>query len=267
MEQEQEELLLICSNCTHFFPATMEESTSYGICLEDKAFGPYIEGLFEEYNYEPCKGLVEEKKIHGDTEACGLFEEPGGFEIDDNSHFGKELKNIKDKEGVDANKIEMALLLDEFDKIDWATVPIDNHVARLNSPDKNEQSIAISTLGSLANSGNEKALDQLVKYFKELPSPVTLDEVHFKMEVFRHLNYMKYESIMIPHVIDELYHIQSNNATRQWISKILKYLGECPINMIRDPLEKLLKEKKFSHKLRARIKDTILISEERHIYG
>jgi len=259
---ESEELERICLNCNYFFPASMKEVTEYGICLYDKAFEPFIDELLENYNYDSCKELIEEKKILGDTKACEHFEESEKFEIDDDSYLGRELKNLKNSGELDIDAIKTAILSDEIEKIDWKTVPVDKYVAQLNNPDKNKQLEAISTLGSLANLGNKKALDQSIKYFKELPSPTTLDEVHFKIAIFEHLEYMKDRSIIIPHLINELYHIQSNNITRQWISKILKYLERCPINKVRDPLEKLLEEKKFSYKLKNKIENTIIACEE-----
>ncbi len=262
LKMESEKLEPICLNCNYFFPANMEEVTEYGICLYDKAFEPFIDELLENYNYDSCKELIEEKKILGDTKACEHFEEPEEVEIDDDSYLGRELKNLKNSGKLDMDAIETAILSDEIEKIDWKTVPVDKYVARLNSPDKNEQLEAISTLGSLAISGNKKAFNQLIKYFKNLPSPITLDEVHFKIAVFKHLEHMKDKSTIILPLINELYHIQSNNITRQWISKILRYLERCPIDKVRDPLEKLLKEKKFSYRLKNKIKNTIIACEE-----
>lgn len=259
---ELEELEPICSNCSYFFPASMENPTEYGICLYDKVFEPYIDDLIEHYNYNSCQELIEEKKFLGDTEACKHFEEPEEFEIDDNSHLGRELKNLKNTGKLNSDAIETAILLDQIEKIDWKTIPVDNHVAQLNSPDKNKQLQAVSTLGSLANLGNKNAFNELIEYFKKLLPPNTLDEVHFKVKVFRHIEYMRNKSVIIPHLINELYHIQSNNTTRQWVSKILQYLEHCPINMILDPLENLLKEKKLSHKLKTKIKNTIIASKE-----
>jgi len=230
------ELELICSNCGYFFPASMKNPTKYGICL---------------YDNNSCKELIEEKKFLGETEACKHFEALEEFEIDDNSRLGRELRHRKNT-------------VDQIEKIDWKTIPIDRHVAQLNNPDKDKQLKALSTLASLAILGNKKAFDPLIEYFKKLPPPNTLDEVHFKLEVFRYVKYTKNELVIIPYLINELYHIQSNNTTRQWISKILQYLEFCPINMIRDPLEKLLKERRFSHKLKAKIKNTIIACEEKH---
>ena len=74
--------------------------------------------------------------------------------------------------------------------------------------------------------------------------------------------YVRNKSTIIPLLINELYHIQSNNTTRQWISEILRYLKRCPIDKVRGPLEKLLKEKKFSYRLKNKIKNIIIAGEE-----
>ena len=158
---EFEELELICSNCAFFFPATMEDFTEYGICLYDKVFEPYIDELTEHYNYSPCQELVEEKKFLGDKEACEHFEEPEEGEIDDNTNLGKELKKQKNTGKLNIDAIETAILLEQIEKIDWKTVPVEKHAAKLNSSDKEKQLEAISTLGSLAILGNEKAIEHL----------------------------------------------------------------------------------------------------------
>ena len=254
---EKEELMLICGNCTFFFPENMEGFTDYGICLRDKIYEPYLDALTEDYNYDPCKELIEKNKIHGHTEACKHFEEPEECDIDDVIHFGEKFKNQINTGKFDADAFETDLLLDQLEKADWSTIPLDKHIIKLNSPDKSQQFQAILNLVFFANSGNKEAFDQLIQYFKDLPCPITLDDVHFKIEVLRHFGNLKNNSIIIPFLINELYHIESNNTTRQWVSKILKHLEYCPIDMVCIQLQELLKDRKFSHKLKNKIKDTI----------
>ncbi|MBN1466378.1 hypothetical protein JXA02_11485 [candidate division KSB1 bacterium] len=246
---ESEEIELICSNCSYFFPASMEGSFEYGICLHDKVFERYIDELIKRYNYDSCRELIEEKKFLGDTEACQHFEEPEESELDDTMKFNNDA-------------IESAVLVDQLENIDWKTIPVGNYAAKLNDADKNKQLESVSTLGSLAALGNKNALSELIEYFRALNPPITLEEVHFKQQVFWHIENLAKKSVIIPCLIYELYHIQSNNTTREWISKILQYLEHCPIGMIRKPLENLLNEKNFSYKMKTKIENTIIISEE-----
>jgi hypothetical protein len=265
IRMESEELEPICSNCSYFFPASMDGLFEYGICLHDKAFEPYLDELIKQYNYNSCQELVEEKKFLGDTESCEYFEELEEFEINNNSPLGRELKSQKNIEKLNNDAIETAILFEQLERIDWKTIPVDNHIAQLKDADRNKQLQGVSTLGSLALLGNKHARAELIEYFKKLNPPSTLNEVHFKLEVFRHIENLGKTSDIIPCLIYELYHIQSNNTTREWISKILQYLEHCPIEMIRDPLENLLSEKILSYKLKTKIKNTIIVSEENTI--
>lgn len=262
---ESEELERICFNCSYFFPASEERMTEYGICLYDEAFEPFAEELLENCNYSSCKELIEEKRFHGDTKACKHFEESEMIEIDDETHLGKELKKLEKSGKLDMEAIETAILYDKIDKIDWKTLPVDGYLAGLNSSDKSKQLKAVSSLAGLANLGNKKARNQLIKYFKNLPTPSTLAEVHFKMRVFDHVEYIKNKSDIVPLLINELYYIQSNNTTRQWIAKILKYLERCPADKVCGPLEKLLQKRKFSYRLKNKIQNTIIICKENQV--
>lgn len=259
---ESEELEPICSNCSYFFPASMDGLFEYGICLHDKVFEPYIDELIEHYNYNSCQELVEEKKFLGDTESCEYFEELEEFEINNYNPPGIELIAQKNTKKSNNNAIETAVLFDQLEKIDWKTIPVNNYITQLKDADINKQLQGVSTLGSLALLGNKSARSELIEYFKELNPPSTLDEVHFKLKAFRHIENLGKTSDIIPCLIYDLYHIKSNNTTREWISKILQFLEHCPIELIRDPLEKLLSEKKLSYKLKAKIKSTIIASEE-----
>lgn len=259
---EHEELVRICSNCNYFFPASVDEETEDGICLYDDVFEPFLDELLENCNYVPCQELVEKKKFHGETAACEHFEEPEEYEIDDDSHLGQALEYAKSSGQFDTEAIRAAFLMDELKKVDWKTIPLDQHVAHLNSSDPTEQLQAIPTLVYFSNYGNEKALELLINYFKNIPPPTTLDEVHFKIDVFRELGFLKNESVLISPLIHELFLIESNNTTLQWISKILEFLAHCPKEQVYPPLEKLIKERKFSYRLKAKIKNIMVDSDE-----
>jgi len=48
----KEVLVRKCSNCASFFPASMEDATEFGICLNDEEFEPFIEELLGNPNFE-----------------------------------------------------------------------------------------------------------------------------------------------------------------------------------------------------------------------
>lgn len=91
-------------------------------------------------------------------------------------------------------------------------------------------------------------------FFKQTPPPTTIQDVHFKIDLLRHLEFSEEKETLIPVLIDELYKTTSNNTTRQWITAIFRFLEFCPKEEIRKPLEKMLTDKKFSYRLKKKMK-------------
>lgn len=58
-------------------------------------------------------------------------------------------------------------------------------------------------------------------------------------------------------VLDELYRTPSNNTTRQWISDIFRFLEYSPIELSREPLEKMIKDKRFSYRLKKKMRNIL----------
>jgi len=254
---EKEELEAICFNCNQFLPISMDEPTEFGICLNDEVFEPFIDELFENPKIASCQDLITCKKFSGEKEACDNFEEIEAIEIDDNSPLGIELSRLRKTGDLNIESFKMALLEEQIRNIDWKTVPVDKSVAQLKSSNLKERNAAIPHLAALIIHENIDAFNELFVFFKQLPPPKTTEEVHFKMELLRHLTLSDKKIILIPHLIDELYRTASNNTTRQWISKIFQFLECAPRENIQEPLEKMLKDKRFSYKLKKKIKNIL----------
>jgi len=257
---KNEELEPICLNCDHFFPASMGEPTEFGICLKDEVFEPYLDELIENSNYAPCQDLINQKKFSGEKEACAYFEEievVESIEIDDNSQLGRELLQLSKTGRLNSESFKTALIKEQIRNIDWKTVPVHQYVKQLKDPNPAEQLNAISSLAGLIGFGNMEAFKELFNFFKELPPPGTIEEVHFKKEVLRHLRSSKTKTILIPQLIYELYHTPSNNTTRQYINDIFQFLKFAPREDVLEPLEKMLEDKKFSYRIKRKIKDIL----------
>ncbi len=247
----------ICWNCGCFFPATMEKDTEFGICLNDEAFEPFIDELLENSNYGCCQDLVDRKKYKGDREACEDYEESEGIEIDDDSPLGRELRRLIQAGELTPETFEQALLEEQIRNIDWTTMPVDEYEAKLKDPAPDKRHEAISTLHAMISLGNKQAILTLVNFLRGLPLPETIEEVHFKKDILRRLDYPETRKVLIPYLIDELYRIPSNNTTRQWISEILRFLEYSPIELVHDPLERMIRDKRFSYKLKQKMKDIL----------
>lgn len=265
MDVEEEELERICFNCNNFFPASIDGPTEFGICLNDKLFEPFIDELLEYSNFDCCKNLINEKKFSGNREACDDFSEVDMeecIEFDENSEFGKALMSSLTSGEFDNEKLEQLLLEEQIRNIDFKTLPTDTYAKQLKSPELKERYSAISSLGALVLHENESAFQELFSYLKKMPPPTTIANVHFKIEILNYLNHRKFRKLLTPYLIDELYNTPSNNTTRQWISAIFMLLEQCPAEDIREPLEKMLNEKRFSYRLKQKMKDILFQLED-----
>ncbi|MCF6153113.1 MAG: hypothetical protein E3K38_12655 [Candidatus Kuenenia stuttgartiensis] len=254
---KKEALERICFNCNHFFPASMDGETEYGICLNDKDFEPFIEELLENLDYSSCQNLVDTKKFSGECEGCEHYEEVELIEIDDTSELSDELKCLSETGELNPESFKETMLFEQVKNINWETMPVDRYVRQLQSPLEKDREAGISSLGGLISLGNEEAFRELLKYFSELPPPKTVEEVHLKKEVLRHLEREDTRSQILPYIINELYNTPSNNTTRQWITALFKFLDHSPKDEIREPLEKMLTDKRFSHRLKKKMKDIL----------
>jgi len=239
----------------------MNEPTEFGICLSDPIFEPFIEELLEDSGTAPCQEIIQCKKFSSEQKACDNFEEiDEGIEIDDNNSLGVALSRLIETDEVNTDSLTTAFLEEQIRNIDWKTMPVDQYAIRLHSSNPQEQQNAISSLGCLIGYDNVDAFHELFMFFKQLPSPTTIREVHFKIELLRSLERSHTKTVLIPELRDELYQTVSNNTTRQWITEIFRFLEFCPQEDIREPLEKMLSEQKFSYRLKKKIQKILNLS-------
>lgn len=263
---DKEEPDRTCFNCNHFFPAVMYGPTKLGICLNDKEFEPFIDELLGDSNYACCQDLIDCKKFNGNRDACSDFIEidmEECIEIDEDTQFGRELISYLKNGQFNSEKLEELLLREQIRNIDFKTLPVDTYAKELKSPLPKKRDAAISSLGSLIYQGNKEAFHELFKFLKQLPTPKTVEDAHLKKNVLRYFESLEYtefsefRSLLTKFILDELYNTPSNNTTRQWISAILKFLERSPREEISDPLENMLRENRFSYRLKKRIKDIL----------
>ncbi|HYK87529.1 MAG TPA: hypothetical protein VE398_02080, partial [Acidobacteriota bacterium] len=118
---------------------------------------------------------------------------------------------------------------------------------------------AISSLGALIALGNPEAFEAVLRFLASLPPPTTLREVHLKSRILHQLSSVKHREAVVPYLMEELGRTKSDNTTRQWILEILQFLERCPLQVMREPLEQMLADGRFSFKLKRRVLN--LISE------
>lgn len=232
-----------CANCNYFFPYLLHGPSEYGICLNDPEFEPYIDELLENENYDSCKGLIEEKKYDGNEHSCEDFEM---IEI-----IGTD-SSMDESSGMDPNDERN---LTEVVNLFLKNRSVEEYREILSSGDSEKRLKAFETLSTLVSWNNDKASKLLIEAFKEIPPPVSLEEVHFKLEAFRFVDRKDYLKDLIPVLFRDLYETKSTNQTRQWISEIFRYLGIYRHEVkVTENLEKMLTEKQFSYRIKKKIK-------------
>ncbi len=262
VDQSKCELETVCFNCNHFFPYPLYEATEHGICLNDEIFEPYIDDIFDDNINSPLANLLEKKKYPGEKEACEKFDpvEITEHDGDLDNPLVQDLMELKDSGQLNKQSIDKLLhktLEKQIDNIDWQSVPIDKHVTKLKSKDPIKREEAISNLFGLIAFGNINALNALLNYFINLSPAKSIADVRHKIELLQKLGHTDNNADLLPHLVDELYQTPSNNTTRQWISAIFKYLRLLPLEQVQKPIEEMLKDKRFSYRLKNKMKEIL----------
>jgi len=247
----------ICFDCASYFPARLSEATEYGICLQDDAFDPVAEEMLEGRMDDACRELVERKKFAGGRAACEAFEPAELWEIEDDSPLARGFFRLAETGELDREALGQLLSLIQLDAVDWSAVPIDEHEAQLESGSAEEREAALQSLAGLMRLGNRAACDALTRFLKSLAPPTTLDEVRFKVRLLERLEREETREALVPHLVEELHRTPSNNTTRQWISAVFRYLERAPLDLTREPLERMLRDKRFSPRLKKKMKEIL----------
>lgn len=255
-KEKETQIERICFNCGAFFPASNGVIDEFGICLNDPEFDSFVDDILDHQDYTSCQWLVDRKKFSGNRQACSEFEPVEALEIvEDNTPLARDLKHLMEAGELNAETFKQALIEDQVRNINWTTMPVDRQKEELKDPDT--QARAVKSLGAMISLGNQEAFTVLSEFLKSLPSPRAIEEVHFRMDILRHLRWSRDSKKILPTLIDELYRTPSNNTTRQWISDILKFMEHMPFEQVCEPLEQMIRDKRFSHKLKQKMKSVL----------
>ncbi len=253
----EEELDRFCYNCQSFFPA-YEHFTEEGICLNDDVFEPYFEELLENTNYDPCRELIEQNKFYGDKEACDDF---NPVDIEDVIEIPPEIAEKIQKKIVNKTFSKESFIKTIYghfiDKIDLKNISINRQIEELNSNTEDEVFRGINTLRGLISQGNKKAYNFLYERFKSMPPAKVLKDAHIKARMVEALSFEKTQEV-VDCLVEELYRTSSNNTTRTLYRAIFRAFKNMPLELISDHFERMLKDKRFSYRLKNKMKEIIL---------
>ncbi|MEA1926835.1 MAG: hypothetical protein U9N73_01405 [Candidatus Auribacterota bacterium] len=230
--------------------------------MNDEEFSPFFDELLDKGDYDCCQNLIDSKKFTGEREACPDFDpienlgEPG---ISD-GFFDKFDICIQDR--ADQGKLVSGTIDEIISMIDFQTMPVDKYIYILhNATARDEKYSAISSLGIMISHRNKAAFTALFEFLKKLPPPLSIEAVHLRIEILQKLKNSKRKKEITRFLFKELKRTPSNNTTRQWFTSIFKYLESLPFEDIEKPLSELLYDKRFSHRLKKRMREILYYSE------
>lgn len=229
MEQDK-----ICQNCSSFFQDSRDFDTDFGVCMDDETFEHFLDEILENNDFSNCYDIYQKKRFDGGKEACDKYEEP-------------EIIEISDDEDINAYIL--------FEKMKHQNV--DEIIEYLYNPNNEIVNKAISSISTYIHIGNKDAYEGLIKYYMSLDSAVSLEDVYIRKNIVDSLSITESERNTIEAYVNELARTPSNSTTRKLYSLILKRLGRCPEEMIREPLLQLLEKKQYSYKIRKRIMEIV----------
>ncbi|WP_296970815.1 hypothetical protein [Tepidanaerobacter sp. EBM-38] len=202
--------------------------------MNDEAFELFLDEIIGNDDFSKCHDMYRKKRFDGGKEACSQYEEP-------------EIIEIPDDEDVNTYIL--------FEKMKHQNV--DEIIKYLYNSNNEIVNKAISSISTYVRIGNKDAYEGLINYYMSLDSAVSLEDVYIRMNIVDSLSTKESEQNTIEAYVNELVRTPSNNTTRQLYSLILKRLGKCPEEMIREPLLQLLEKRQYSYKMKKRIMEIV----------
>ena len=254
------ELLRVCTNCQCSFPSEPFGS-DFAICLNDPEFEPYLGDLIENQDFSRCRHLVKQKRFSWEQEACPDFD-PMEDTAED-VHFSPELSSAIEQLAEDgeltAETFEQALFEDMVNKTDWAKVPVEKYVEKMNNAKTLEEcEKAVRSLGGLISLKNGAAFHALCDYLKDLPPPTTVEHTHFRIDILRQLEHTRsFEKKLARLLVKDLFRTPSNNITRGWFTAVFRFFEGSSADIAEKALSPMLHSPQFSYRIKKRVK-TIL---------
>ncbi len=114
--------------------------------------------------------------------------------------------------------------------------------------------------------GNERVFTVLCDYYNNLPPAENLEDVHWKIYLLEKLWHGENEKALFDCLVQELNKTPSNNTTRGLITKIFKIMNGLPVDLMQDQLTIMLKEKRFSYRLKKKVKELLGLKYEDYIF-
>ena len=251
------ELERVCTNCNYGF-LSEPFASDFVICLKDPEFEPYLDEILEEQDFSRCQELVKQKRFSWEQEACPDFD-PMEFS-DEDIPLSTELSSAIDQLAKDGNltseTIQQAIFEDMIDEIDWAKVPVEKYVERLdNAKTQETRKKAVQSFGHLISQRNKAAFNALFSYLKDLLPPTTVEQTHLRIEILRQLKFtLNFQKKLARLLVKDLFRTPSNNTTRGWYTAVFRFFESSSADIAEEALQPILDSPQFSYRIKKRVK-------------
>ncbi len=223
-----------------------------------------MDELLENMNYDCCKELIEKLNFDGNREACEHFDpvEVISSEID----FPEEEQELSEGDEINISSSQELLWRRELKKMADPDYPLESYTKLLTSKNKKEVESGVDILYLIMIQGNERVFTVLCDYYNNLPPAENLEDVHWKIYLLEKLWHGENEKALFDCLVQELNKTPSNNTTRGLITKIFKIMNGLPVDLMQDQLTIMLKEKRFSYRLKKKVKELLGLKYEDYIF-
>ncbi len=254
------ELERVCTNCNYCF-LSEPFASDFVICLKDPEFEPYLDEILEEQDFSRCQDLVKQKRFPWEQEACPDFDPMESS--DEDIPLSPELSCAIDQLAKDGNltseTIQQAIFEDMVDEIDWAKVPVEKYVERLdNAKTPEARKKAVQGFGGLISQKNKAAFNALFSYLKDLPPPTTVEQTHLRVEILRQLKLaLNFQEKLARLLVKDLFRTPSNNTTRGWYTAVFRFFESVSADIAVEALAPMLSSPQFSYRIKKRVKNIL----------
>jgi len=258
MTTETDELARICANCNAGYPSEPYGS-EFAICLNDPELEPFLDDILERQDFSSCQDFVRCRRFDWEREACEDFDPVGEcIDLTDSPELVSEIERLADAGELTAERLQMAIAMDAFNRTDWAQRPVDDDLRQLREVKTlARRTKVLRRLGFLVNSGNQGAFDGICRYVRELGPASTLDDTHLRVEILEQLRCPArddWDKELAEVLVDDLLRTPSNNTTRGWYTAVFSFLESyCDPEVAEDAMERMLESGKFSYRIEQRI--------------
>ena len=255
----QDHVERVCCNCNAVHPAEPFQS-EFAICLNAPEFELHLDDILERQDFSRCQDLAFRNRFAWDREACEDFDPIEDVGEEWSPELTAKVAQLVEDGRLTTETLQEAILKDQFERTDWSSVSVDEHVRNLQKAKTHDGRMeAVNPFGFFIGQGNKAAFDVLCEYLRALPPASTLEDKALRFEILRQLRFTREcQRELALLLVEDLFRTVSNNTTRGWYSEVFYFFERLwPTEIAEEALRPMLDSPHFSYRIKRRVR-TIL---------